>query len=505
MASIPFSSFITNNKEHSLNTGVLEGDLTKKGFSKRETPITGHYYQIIPGDNLLKVAGKAYQASAGAVRLKFAQKINAHPKNRKFWVDSKSDFAKKYFPDGIISFKPRFTCGTNQVIAQKRDKKCYANIWIPEITEDPITPKPKPPRPVPPSPTPTPTPVPFKGKPRVIFMAGLMGSQLAINRPNKKLDFIWAPSKVAVDFFDLKRNGNGFNNGGTVKAVGIIKFEKIYEAIIQKLKIHSDLLEFPYDWRLSNATNAKRLHKAIRKKWPNINNAKPEEKVTIIAHSMGGLLVRYYIEHLKGYRTVKKMIAVGTPHLGAPEALFGIRLISKVKQKLLLNRYASIIELLPTYDFVQLSNGKQQDIRTTYDILEKKLKKGIRVLSSLRNFMKIKGITINDLINIFRRGLFKDVDKLNDWLGKRKVKYIFVGSNGIKTIQGFNNKSKRKIFDKNGDGTVPFKSAMWFSRKGNQQNILRKAFKKIEHRDMLKHPQIVKLCVSLIKETRKKN
>jgi pimeloyl-ACP methyl ester carboxylesterase len=103
-----------------------------------------------------------------------------------------------------------------------------------------------------------------------------------------------------------------------------------------------DLLVFAHDWRLSIAYNATVLAEVIRKKWwrratPEEFDAlrpDPDDQVTIIAHSMGGLVARYYIEAsqanlsyiqtgsvrnvaLEGHRLVRRLIAIGTPHLGS--------------------------------------------------------------------------------------------------------------------------------------------------------------------------------------------
>jgi triacylglycerol esterase/lipase EstA (alpha/beta hydrolase family) len=46
--------------------------------------------------------------------------------------------------------------------------------------------------------------------------------------------------------------------------------------------------------------------------------------LSIIGHSMGGLIGRYYVKRLGGDRRVKNLITLGTPHNGSPSAYFGI-------------------------------------------------------------------------------------------------------------------------------------------------------------------------------------
>lgn len=47
-------------------------------------------------------------------------------------------------------------------------------------------------------------------------------------------------------------------------------------------------------------------------------------KISIIGHSKGGLIGRYYIKRLGGSRRVKALVTLGTPHSGNPWALVGL-------------------------------------------------------------------------------------------------------------------------------------------------------------------------------------
>lgn len=47
-------------------------------------------------------------------------------------------------------------------------------------------------------------------------------------------------------------------------------------------------------------------------------------KIDIVAHSMGGLVARYYVKRLDGHRYVRSLITLGTPHHGTSMAIAGM-------------------------------------------------------------------------------------------------------------------------------------------------------------------------------------
>lgn len=95
----------------------------------------------------------------------------------------------------------------------------------------------------------------------------------------------------------------------------------------------SGLFLFPYDWRLSSASNAAALDGEIRRIKALYRD--PNLKVDIVAHSMGGLIARYYLLYgardvraeahpvpdFAGARNVGTVILLGTPSLGSVAAL----------------------------------------------------------------------------------------------------------------------------------------------------------------------------------------
>ena len=90
---------------------------------------------------------------------------------------------------------------------------------------------------------------------------------------------------------------------------------------------------FVYDWREDNIRSAQKLDiliEQIRKDY-----ASPDLKVNIVAHSMGGMITRYYLRYGgedvlngndfpvngHGFDRVNKVILLGTPNLGSVSAL----------------------------------------------------------------------------------------------------------------------------------------------------------------------------------------
>ncbi len=78
------------------------------------------------------------------------------------------------------------------------------------------------------------------------------------------------------------------------------------------------LFTFPYDWRNSNVVTAKLLEQKISE----VKTICGCSRVNLVAHSMGGLVARQYIQSDDYQNDVDKVIFLGTPHLGAPEDYF---------------------------------------------------------------------------------------------------------------------------------------------------------------------------------------
>ena len=78
---------------------------------------------------------------------------------------------------------------------------------------------------------------------------------------------------------------------------------------------------FPYDWRRDNRASARRLQRHAHdwlKAW---RQQSPQAKLILIAHSMGGIVSRYFLDVLGGWQDTKALITFGTPYRGSLNAL----------------------------------------------------------------------------------------------------------------------------------------------------------------------------------------
>ncbi|MEH2086659.1 lipase/acyltransferase domain-containing protein [Nostoc sp.] len=124
----------------------------------------------------------------------------------------------------------------------------------------------------------------------------------------------------------------------------------------------ANFYQFPYDWRRDNRANAHILKKLIDKRlkrWREASGAS-DAKVILMAHSMGGLVSRYYLEVLEGWRDSRALFTFGTPYRGSLKAVNF--LANGYKQQFLdltevMRSLTSIYQLLPIYEVVKIGES----------------------------------------------------------------------------------------------------------------------------------------------------
>lgn len=129
--------------------------------------------------------------------------------------------------------------------------------------------------------------------------------------------------------------------------------------------------EFAYDWRRDNRASARRLARLAGQwlaAWRKTNNS--DAKLILIAHSMGGLVARYFLEVLGGWRDTRMLITFGTPYRGSLNALNflvnGLRKnigpLTAFDLSSLVRSFTSTYQLLPTYPCYDAGDGELQRV-----------------------------------------------------------------------------------------------------------------------------------------------
>lgn len=191
-------------------------------------------------------------------------------------------------------------------------------------------------------------------QPPVIIIPGLMGSKLASPERGE----IWIGSVWNLAFSSYRAAALDIDpetllpDPGEVRATGITgKFagRNFYQPIIDTLEDVGGFRRaeagvpvdstgryyyvYAYDWRLDNVQSARGLSRLIEQIRQDHDD--PDMKVDIIAHSMGGMIARYYLRYgtedvteentfpvnYHGADRVRRIVILGTPNMGSVRSL----------------------------------------------------------------------------------------------------------------------------------------------------------------------------------------
>ena len=212
----------------------------------------------------------------------------------------------------------------------------------------------------------------------LVLLPGITGSVLQKNGHD-----VWAPTPDALaqilmtgakSLRDLALNGDDpeaddLGDGVTATRLvddvhlipGLWKIDG-YSTTRARLRAAFDLqegknyFEFPYDWRRDNRAAARLLSNKARKWVEDRRKTNPQARLVLLAHSMGGLVARHFLEVLGGWEIARTLITFGTPYQGAPKALgfvsngykMGLGPLSFDFSDVMLS-FTSVYQLLPDY------------------------------------------------------------------------------------------------------------------------------------------------------------
>jgi len=324
-----------------------------------------------------------------------------------------------------------------------------------------------------------------------VVIPGIMGSVLTKKRADGKKDLpLWSPAFSAVGRAVRYRTRNLLalrleheprsleDLEGDIVAEALMpdvhiipRFWKIdgYGALSRFVKDRLDVtpgetfFEFPYDWRLDNRINAELLRQQAERWIGACRAAGGDAKLVILAHSMGGLISRYFIEVLGGWKITRRLFTIGTPHRGSLNALdfvangyhpvaWGLKLPELDVFAQLVRSFTSTYQLLPTYPCYQDAAGQ---LRRASEIAD---------VEGLNPERVAAGIAFHEEIRAAR-----DANRgIGAYQEERYDLHAVVGSHQ-ETVQsvrsvpgGLAVENALGGEDLKGDGTVPYASALPF-------------------------------------------
>jgi pimeloyl-ACP methyl ester carboxylesterase len=318
----------------------------------------------------------------------------------------------------------------------------------------------------------------------VVVLPGILGSTLAKDRM-----LVWSPSAGAalraittfghsITRLTLEEGVGDDHPGDGVEPVGLMPDLHVlpglwswnigYGVLLDWLRSRfglvdtrpdraGNLVAVPYDWRLSNRYNGRRLKTIVEpalERWRSQGGAFADAKLVFVCHSMGGLVARWYLEQEGGAALSRRLITLGTPYRGALNALD--QLVNGVRRgigpfKLNLTEFArslpSTYQLLPEYACLETASGLAKTTETSLP-------------AELTSAMVADGMHFHQELDAAGQGGYA----LHPIVGFRQATWTTARLSGdvlerIATIRTKDEEGNTKAIDEGGDATVPRLSA----------------------------------------------
>jgi hypothetical protein len=261
-----------------------------------------------------------------------------------------------------------------------------------------------------------------------------------------------------------------------------------------------DLLLIPYDWRLDISENVIKLKEVI----DDALSKSFTGKVNIIAHSMGGVLVKEYLKQFPGMSNdINKLVFAGVPQLGSPKAFkalnYGdnmgfeigpIDILNPERIKIISQNMPGVYQLLPSRKYVDLAGGYVKDFRNSGKILS--YDETEIFMTTDPDLPDYRNSTLLDLADNFH------VSQDNQAISVSNI-YNIVGCQNAETIGSIRlyPDNEIDITPVDGDGTVPFISAMNDAGSFNNYFALYSEIK-ANHTGLIKNENLVGLIADIV-------
>jgi hypothetical protein len=147
-------------------------------------------------------------------------------------------------------------------------------------------------------------------------------------------------------------------------------YTRVANTLVERLGLTrgKNFFEFPYDWRRDNRYTAKRFARQTEQwlhAWRTQHGGPADARLVLVAHSMGGIVSRYFLECLEGWKNTRALITFGTPYRGSLMALQALSLgfrknlgpVNLIDLSDMVRSFPSAYQLLPIYPCVARADG----------------------------------------------------------------------------------------------------------------------------------------------------
>jgi len=282
---------------------------------------------------------------------------------------------------------------------------------------------------------------PSTGRRTVVFLPGLMGSELWLGNER-----VWPDAKTLFTNPEMFRYPSDLplEPRNIVDEVVIVpnlikmdQYNRLGDYLVEELGYQRgvDFFDFPYDWRQDVRISAQQLGQLVE----SLPSTQP---IILIGHSLGTMVSRYYIERLGGHKRIERVILMGGPHKGAVKGLVTMLVAPQVlpfgimgeRLRQIVLTFPSAYQILPDYPAGTDQQGNRINFMADDRWVEEQYKPLFQIGREFRDELEpaatipsiaIFGYGIKTIyeVSVVRdaAGKIQDVDYLSDNIGDASV------------------------------------------------------------------------------------
>jgi pSer/pThr/pTyr-binding forkhead associated (FHA) protein len=182
----------------------------------------------------------------------------------------------------------------------------------------------------------------------VIFVPGTMGSELWLGseRVWPNVNLLFKQPEILRYSENTRLKPRGILNEMVIvpNLISFDQYNLLGDYLVEELGYErgNNFIEFAYDWRQDVRQSARELARFVES-W------KVDAPITLIAHSLGTLVSRYYVEKLGGKKKMGRLMLIGGPHQGVPKIVANLLTgVDLLPFGLMGRKLTEIIETFPT-------------------------------------------------------------------------------------------------------------------------------------------------------------